>query len=131
MTRSGNLEIFGNIRKIAEDCDTNVDHLTKNLVKNNMTFSQISNEQKWRIPILNELLDRRFNETYIAGFSDIELTELINFLCTDLMLYILSSNYFHTYIFLRKHLVIVPCNVVIIFLCTKINYNNNNNNIML
>ena len=26
---------------------------------------------------------------------------------------------FHTYIFLLNHLVIVPCNVVIIFLCTK------------
>lgn len=75
--------LCSNLHSIAEDCDTNVGHLTKNLVKNNMTISQISNEQKWRIPILNELLDRRFNETYIAGFSDIELTEFINFLCTN------------------------------------------------
>ena len=41
------------------------------------------------------------------------------------MIYILSRNCFQTYISLRKHLVIVPCNVVIVFVCTKIKYNNN------
>ena len=72
-----------NLHNIALDCLTSVKSLTKTIVKNNMKYFDIPEENRWRIEFVKEILNLKIDQLQIEGFHDDELNEIINFLCTD------------------------------------------------
>ena len=37
----------------------------------------------WKVPVLQELLNKRMNKLYVEGFDDDVITEIINMLCNE------------------------------------------------
>ena len=68
---------------IVEDCNILVDNLSKHVVKHNLTFSKIPEDQNWKIPILCELINLRSNIISVDNLIYQELSDMINFICTD------------------------------------------------
>ena len=46
-------------------------------------YHPVPEEESWRIPILNELIDERSWKVTIEGFSIEELDDLIDLICTS------------------------------------------------
>ena len=38
---------------------------------------------RWKVPVLQELLNTRMNNLYVEGFDDYVITEMINMLCDE------------------------------------------------
>ena len=72
-----------NINNIADECNISVSDLCKNTVKRELKYFHAPEDQLWRIPLINELIDFKDNKYEINGFDLMELTDLINFLCSD------------------------------------------------
>lgn len=72
-----------NLTDIARECNTDIMSLCKNYVKHNLKFSNVPDDQLWKIPILNELLNVRSNDLMINDFAIHETTDMINFLCSN------------------------------------------------
>ena len=50
------------------------------LVKKQMKYYDVSLEHAWKVPGLQELLNKRTNNLYLEGFDDYVITEMINML---------------------------------------------------
>ena len=75
--------VYGrNLYKIGRCCDVNVNSLTPQLVKSNMTYSSIPDTELWRIPIIDEILALRSNELTLTGFSYGEMKDILDHVCT-------------------------------------------------
>ena len=72
-----------NLDNISYDCNVTVDNLTKNIVKNNLKYAEIPEDDQWRVPIVNELLNLNHDQFHVEGFYDDEIKDIITFLCTD------------------------------------------------
>ena len=61
------------------------DSITPSMVKKMMHYMPIPNDQKWRVPLLNELTSTRNADTDIdiPGFSPEEIKDLIQWLTTS------------------------------------------------
>ena len=59
-------------------CDPS--RLTPTLIKKNMLYREVPAEEKWRLGLLNELLEKKLE---IPGFTNDELKEIISFACTE------------------------------------------------
>ena len=46
-----------NLDNISNDCNVTVDNLTKRIVKNSLKYAEIPEDEQWRVPIVNELLN--------------------------------------------------------------------------
>ena len=57
-----------------------MDNLSKHVVKHNLTFSKIPEDQNWKIPILCELIKLRSNIISVDNHNYPELNEMINFI---------------------------------------------------
>ena len=68
------------ICSIAAEVDTPAARLTPSIVKTKMKYFQVPDEQKWRIPILRELMDGKIT---VPGFTEEELNTMKNYLCTS------------------------------------------------
>ena len=66
------LVLCKNLNTIADDCNVLVDNLSKNLVKQNPTFSKLPDDQNWKILLIYELLDQNiFLLTILTIMNDI------------------------------------------------------------
>ena len=68
---------------IANDCSVNPSDLSKMLVKKQMKYFDVPLEHAWKVPVLQELLNKRTNNLYVEGFDDYVITEMINMLCNE------------------------------------------------
>ena len=59
-------------------CDPS--RLIPTLIKKNMLYREVPAEEKWRLGLLNELLEKKLE---IPGFTNDELKEIISFACTE------------------------------------------------
>ena len=48
-----------------------------------LSYHPLGEEEKWKDELLNELIDIRDGKVHIQGFSDNEMSSLINFICTS------------------------------------------------
>ena len=48
------------------------------LVKNQMKYFDVPLDHAWKVPVLQELLNKRTNSLYVEGFDDYVITEMIN-----------------------------------------------------
>ena len=46
-----------NLNTIANDCNVLVENLSKNVVKKNLTFSKLPDDQNWKIPLIYQLIE--------------------------------------------------------------------------
>ena len=69
-----------NVANIATETGTEAAALTPGLVKKNMKYFRVPDDQKWRVPLLGELINENIS---IPGFSESELTDMKNYLCTS------------------------------------------------
>ena len=54
------------------------------IVKKNMRYMLVPEEELWRVPLLKELLMIRDNVSKdLAGFSNVEVQEMIDYLCVS------------------------------------------------
>ena len=75
--------IYGNnLRKIANACNTNVGNLSPTVVKQNVKYRQLSDDEIWRVPILTEMIFARDNNVEIEGLSRRDINDMISYLCT-------------------------------------------------
>ena len=53
------------------------------LVKKQIKYFDVPLEHQWKVPILQELLSTRTNNSYVKGFDDYVITKMINMLCSE------------------------------------------------
>ena len=44
--------------------------LTKNIVENSLKYAEIPEDEQWRVPIVNELLNLNHDQFHVEGFYD-------------------------------------------------------------
>ena len=69
------------LTKIAKDCNTARDKLTSQVDRNLKYWSPVE-ENKWRLPMLSELLQTRSGTKDIPGFEKAEIDLMIEDFCT-------------------------------------------------
>ena len=71
--------VYGNqLWEIASECETNSNDLCSFMVNSKMCYTRCPDEEAWRIPLLKELLNERWE---VPGFSNDELDDLIHNIC--------------------------------------------------
>ena len=81
-----------NIFSIANDCFLNLSDLSKMLVRKQMKYFDVPLYHAWKVPVLQELLNKRTNNLYLEGFDDYVITEMINvaYLCIILHIFLFT-----------------------------------------
>ena len=71
-----------NLKNIADECNKNLDELTKNDVKKIMKFKDVPAEEVWRVKLVDELLGIKFGglETIM---EDSEIDDILRFACAN------------------------------------------------
>ena len=69
-----------NLASIAAEVGVEVGRLSTSLVIAKMKYSEVPDNQKWRLPILEELMDDSIS---IPGFIDSEIILMRNHICTS------------------------------------------------
>ena len=72
-----------NLFSIANDCSVNLSDFGKMLVKKQMKYFDVPLDHAWKVPVLQELLNRRTYNLYVEGFDDYVITKMINMLCNE------------------------------------------------
>ena len=72
-----------NLFSIANDCSINLSDLSKMSVKKQMKYFDVPLAHAWKVPVLQELFNKRMNNLYVEGFHDYVITEMINMLCSE------------------------------------------------
>jgi len=72
-----------NLFSIANDCFLNLSDHSKMLVRKQMRYFDVPLYHAWKVPVLQELLNKRTNNLYVEGFDDYVITEMINMLCNE------------------------------------------------
>ena len=71
------------MRNILQLTDKNeIDDLVPNDA-HNIHYCLVPDEEAWRIPIVMDILNSRHNEQIIEGFSESELDDILDFVCTS------------------------------------------------
>ena len=94
MSENDNRTVLGqNLQKIRKECSEKSSEksssrkiytpLTKNEVKQKMNYSAVPESEKWRVPMLLELLDCRNEKVTIPNFSTVETEDILHFICTS------------------------------------------------
>ena len=60
---------------------TNVDQISKEDYKR-IDYHKISVDERWRVYLIEEMIDYRYNQIEIKGFEPEEIHEMLNFVCT-------------------------------------------------
>ena len=71
-----------NLKNISDDCNVPIDDLTNNLVKKLMNYKSPSDDQKWRVKLVNELLGARLGMLDIP-LPDDQINHLLTFACSS------------------------------------------------
>ena len=80
-----NRTLFGRtLGKLLEECNVpndDTENLTASLVKKEMKYFKVPEEEQWRIPILLELLQQREGSREISNLTSKEISYIIDYLC--------------------------------------------------
>ena len=81
--RDVNSTTGANLKQIQQICNkTSIDDLEvsdADIIK----YHPIPENEKWRVPIIKEIIDARMNNSEIEGFSFKELDNIVEFVCTS------------------------------------------------
>ena len=68
--------------KIAQSCNTTIENLSPQLVKTDMRYFTLPENESWRLPVIFDLLNTRRNLMEITGFNVQEVEDLLKHVCT-------------------------------------------------
>ena len=68
---------------ISADCNVDKIALSSRLVKRNMYYSRMQDEDKWKVLILKELLECKYTSSFIPDFNVNDIDAMISFICTS------------------------------------------------
>ena len=75
--------VYGrNLHAIAGLCDSSVIDICPRVVKAKVRYRKIPEEERWRVPIMREMLDAKHKNVDIAGLSNRDIDDILNFVCT-------------------------------------------------
>ena len=72
-----------NLTNISADCNVDKIALSSRLVKRNMYYSRMQDEDKWKVLILKELLECKYTSSFIPDFNVNDIDAMISFICTS------------------------------------------------
>ena len=61
---------------------SNVDELCREDYKK-IDYHKINDSEQWRISIIEEIIDIKYNQLDVEGFEAEEIEEILNFVCTS------------------------------------------------
>ena len=67
------------IAKVSRECSSNVEDLTPSMVKGNLKYFDVPEEERWRLGPILQILDENLE---IPGFTHEETSEILDTLCT-------------------------------------------------
>ena len=68
-----------NLNTFADDCNVLADNMSKDFVKQNLTFSKLPDDQNWKISLIYQLLDLRSKHFSVHDFNYHEFNDIICF----------------------------------------------------
>ena len=71
-----------NLKNISNECDTVIDDLTANVVKKQMTYRKVPDDEKWRCKMVDELIGAIYGHLDIPLDLD-EINLLLNHICSS------------------------------------------------
>ena len=75
--------VYGNnLHRISNECHIAVSNLTPQLKKSTMVYHTIPQIETWRVPIIKQILDIKWQSSEVAGFNYQELDEILHYACT-------------------------------------------------
>ena len=75
--------VYGrNLHNIGQACNISPCNLTTQIIKSDLKYSVIPDSEKWRASAVQELLDIRGNKIDLPGFSDYEVSTMLDIVCT-------------------------------------------------
>ena len=83
MTNLCKNDVTTSLGKNLDNIFLTVDNLTKKILKNRLKYSEIPEDEQWRVPIVNELLNLNHDQFHVEGFYDEEIKDIITFVCSD------------------------------------------------
>ena len=75
--------IGNNLSEISRTCNISKENLTPGAVKHGMSYFPPPETEEWRAPVIHDLLNVQKNQMTLEGFNELEIKEMINFLCTS------------------------------------------------
>ena len=72
-----------NLFKMMNTLDCELEELSSNYIKSNMFYKETSQEDEWRIPLLQNLLEIRNQTMELFGFEKDEINSMIEDICTN------------------------------------------------
>ena len=72
-----------NLTKIAKECESNIEDLSSQIVKENMKFFHVPEQEEWKIPIVEELLKVQNDFLALNDFDRNDRNEMIKMLTTS------------------------------------------------
>ena len=78
------ITVYGHfLQKISISCNTEINELTHSIVKEKMRYRKVSNEDIWRLDVINDLLLAREDDLIIPNFDKKEMEDMLNFVCSS------------------------------------------------
>ena len=68
---------------ISNSCKIQIDKLTPQKVKENMNYREIEEDEKWRLPYINDLLLAKEGQIVIPNFDSEDINRMLNFVCSS------------------------------------------------
>ena len=76
--------VFGsNLRKISSECGVKKGELKPYHEKDFMSYFSCPNEEKWRIPLVQNLMSIRLSEIFLENFERKEIDAILEDICTN------------------------------------------------
>ena len=72
-----------NLRTIKLFCDINKSSTITPSDIDKIEYAKISEDDKWKIKIVKELIELRYRQLAVNEFSDNELSDIMNYVCTS------------------------------------------------
>ena len=72
-----------NLNNISKACNIQISELSPRRVKESMKYKELSNEDKWKLNIINDLLLAREGHIFIPNFDNAELNFMLDFVCSS------------------------------------------------
>ena len=82
--KNGLRTVYGsNLFKTATECNLKTSELSSNCVKTKMKYFPLPENEKWRVPLINELLSVKAQNHILPGFTSKEIDDFIVYACTS------------------------------------------------
>ena len=72
-----------NMSNIADEASADIGTLTPTNVKNALKYSSFPEDEEWRIPVVQELLDLRSSRQLIDNMTSEDINSMLDLLCTN------------------------------------------------